>query len=78
MTLLLLFVGCAQPLHLQYDFGRATSDLARIQGDLTRPSVADDAYVVEGSEALLLRENQRKAMVQKITAMPTATKSVQP
>ena len=78
MTLLLLLVGCAQPLHLQYDFGRATGDLARIQGDLSRPSVADDAYLIEGSEALMLRENQRAAMAQKLTAAPTVVKSVQP
>jgi hypothetical protein len=78
MTLFLLLAGCAQPLHLQYDFGRSTADLARIQGDLSRPSVQDDAYIIEGSEALMLRENQRKAMAQKLNGTPTVTKTVQP
>lgn len=78
MMLLALLVGCAQPVHLQYDFGRSMADATRIQGDLTRPSVADDAYTVEGSEALLLRDNQRAQMAQKITGTPTSVASVKP
>lgn len=78
MMFLTLLLACAQPTHLQYDFGRAFNDTLRLQGDLTRASVADDAYTVEGSEALLLRENQRKAMAQKTTGTPQATDSVKP
>ena len=61
MTLVLLLVACAQPVHMQYDFGRATWETARIQSDLSRESVADSVYPLSGKEAQTMRENSEKA-----------------
>lgn len=60
MTLLLL-LACAQPVHMQYDFGRASWEAARIQADLSRASVADSVYPLSGKEAQLMRENVEKS-----------------
>ena len=60
MTLLLL-LACAQPVHMQYDFGRASWESARIQADLSRASVADSVYPLSGKEAQLMRENVEKS-----------------
>lgn len=60
MTLLLSFVlllGCAQPLHLQYDFGRSYMQTTDAQADLARPSVAESIYVLSGEEGIALRQN---------------------
>lgn len=59
MTLLfaLALAGCSQPLHMQYDFGRASWESAQIQADLSRESVAESLYPLTGSEAALLRKN---------------------
>jgi hypothetical protein len=56
--------GCAQPLHLQYDFGRAYTDSLQIQANLARPSVANAAYAISGTEAILIRENVLKEDVE--------------
>ncbi len=61
MTLLLLAVGCAQPLHLQYDYGRAFEESMSIQMDRKRPSVAKSEYELAGSEGLKLRANVETA-----------------
>lgn len=57
MTVLLLALGCAQPSHLQYDFGRAYEESMKIQMDRQRPSVAKSEYPLSGTEGIKLREN---------------------
>ncbi|MFZ5482446.1 MAG: hypothetical protein ACOZNI_37130 [Myxococcota bacterium] len=57
MTLLMLLVSCAQPVHLQYDYGRALLTAQKVQADLTRPSVKDFQPVLSGPEAEALRLN---------------------
>ena len=47
--------GCASPLHLTYDFGRAYTDVFKKQADLTRPSVANAQYFLYGPEAEQIR-----------------------
>ncbi|MDP2307038.1 MAG: hypothetical protein Q8P18_13525 [Pseudomonadota bacterium] len=58
---LLLALACAQPLHMQYDFARATRESAQIQADLSRESVAASLYPLSGAEAALLRKNVEKS-----------------
>lgn len=65
MTLLLLVVGCAQPLHLQYDYGRAFEESMKLQMDRKRPSVAKSEYELSGTEGLKLRENVEKATTEE-------------
>ena len=60
MTMLLV-LACAQPVHLQYDFGRANWEMTRIQADLSRESVADSVYPLSGKEAQKMQENVEKA-----------------
>jgi hypothetical protein len=67
MTLLLLFVACAQPHHLQYDFGRAYWESAALQADLSRASVAQSIYPLSGEEGVKLRENVVKASTNEET-----------
>lgn len=59
----LLLAGCAQPTHLQYDFGRASAAAFRTQADLGRASVANAQYPLSGDEGLALRQ----AVVKKTT-----------
>ena len=47
--------GCASPLHLTYDYGRAYTEAAISQADLTRTSVANSAYRLYGTEAEKIR-----------------------
>lgn len=49
--------GCAEPLHLGYDFGRAFTQAVVAQGDLTRPSIANERYVLYGIEGTQIRLN---------------------
>ena len=58
--ILALIAGCGQPVHLQYDLGRAYEAAWETQSDLTRPTVADEAYPVSGTEALAVRQNAEK------------------
>ncbi len=51
----LLAGGCAKPAHIQYDHGRAFTQAARAQADLTRPSVANEEYVLYGIEGTKIR-----------------------
>lgn len=60
MTLLLL-LSCAQPVHLQYDFGRAYWEAQRIQADLSRPSVSESVYPLSGEEAAQIRKRAEEA-----------------
>lgn len=65
MMLLLLALACAQPLHLQYDFGRTYMAVAETQANLDRPSVADAQYTLSGTEALQVRANAEKATTEE-------------
>lgn len=47
--------GCASPLHLTYDYGRAYTAAIISQADLTRPSVANSQYYLYGPEAEAIR-----------------------
>lgn len=55
-----LLAGCAQPRHLQYDFGRAYTEAADLQADLGRASVAESVYTLSGEEGILLRQNVKE------------------
>ena len=61
MMTLLLALACSQPLHMQYDYGRASRESAQIQADLSRASVAESLYPLSGTEATLLRQNVEKS-----------------
>jgi hypothetical protein len=65
MIALLLFSGCAQPLHLQYDHGRALMEAQKLQADITRPSVAESVYPLTGTEAVKLRQNVETASTEE-------------
>ncbi len=77
MITLLLGLGCGQPTHLQYDFGRAYGEATTTQATLDRQSAADDAYPIGGAEALITRENARKAATDKEVGVPTVTAKVE-
>jgi len=47
--------GCASPIHLTYDHGRAYTEAVIRQADLTRPSVANSQYRLYGVEAEQIR-----------------------
>lgn len=47
--------GCASPLHLTYDHGRAYTEAIISQADLTRTSVANSQYSLYGVEAEAIR-----------------------
>ncbi len=47
--------GCASPIHLTYDHGRAYTEAIIRQADLTRPSVANSQYRLYGVEAEQIR-----------------------
>jgi hypothetical protein len=49
------FSGCASPLHLTYDHGRAYTEAIISQADLTRTSVANSQYALYGVEAEAIR-----------------------
>ena len=66
--------GCAQPLHLQYDFGRAYTDSLQIQSNLARPGVANSDYALSGAEAILIRENVLKEDVEQKSGKVESTK----
>lgn len=65
MTLLALVFGCAQPLHMQYDFGRAYEESMKLQMDRQRPSVANSGFALTGTEGIKLRENVEKATTEE-------------
>lgn len=47
--------GCASPLHLTYDHGRAYTEAVISQADLTRTSVSTSNYQLYGVEAESIR-----------------------
>lgn len=59
--------GCASPLHLQYDFGRAYTAAIISQADLTRPSVANSQYQLYGTEAESIRIRVRETTTDEET-----------
>ncbi|MFN7145533.1 MAG: hypothetical protein ACK4YP_17290 [Myxococcota bacterium] len=73
MTLLLL-VSCAQPVHLQYDFGRANWEAQRIQADLARPSVSESVYPLSGVEAAEIRKRAEEASSDEESGQQESTK----
>lgn len=77
MITLLFVVGCGQPTHMQYDFGRAYNESLTTQVTLDRASAVDDAYAIGGAEALITRENARKAATDKEVGVPTITAKVE-
>jgi hypothetical protein len=66
--------GCASPLHLQYDYGRAYTQSILSQADLTRPSVANSQYSLYGTEAEAIRIRVREKTTDE--EEQTATMSV--
>lgn len=72
--MMLLLLACAQPAHLQYDFGRAYSESARIQADLSRQSVAESVYPLSGEEASRIRSNAEQASGDAESGEQEATK----
>ena len=64
---LLFAAGCAQPTHLQYDFSRSFNAAFTAQADLTRPSAANGAYGLSGTEGLALRQSVVTATTDKET-----------
>lgn len=74
MTLLLVLItGCAQPTHLQYDFGRAYYTSLKVQADLARPSVAEAMYPLSGAEATEIRMRQEEATGEEKSGKQEAT-----
>ena len=69
--LLVLAAGCASPLHLTYDHGRAYTEAVTKQADLTRPSVANDQYKLYGTEAEMIRIQVREKSTDEETAKST-------
>lgn len=55
MLLLTLSLGCGSPQHLQYDHGRSFREATAAQADLSRESVQDEAYPLNGFEGLAIR-----------------------
>lgn len=76
MITLLLIVACGQPAHMQYDFGRSFNESLAVQATRDRASAAADAYGIGGAEALLTRENARKAATDIEKGTPTVTATV--
>ena len=70
--------GCQRhPGQLQYDLGRATSSAFAAQADLTRPSVADSAYILTGSEALEMRVRVTEEATDQESGQAEAVKKIQ-
>ena len=53
--------GCAEPVHLTYDYARAYEQAFSQQADLSRPSVAEMAYPLAGQEAITIRMRVEEA-----------------
>ena len=60
LGLVLLAGGCANPMTLTYDFGRAFNTATQMQADLTRPSVAAAQYRLSGLEGTDIRLQLRE------------------
>ena len=70
--------GCHRhPSQIQYDLGRATQAAFSAQADLTRPSVADSAYVLTGNEALEMRQRVTEKATDEESGELEAVKQIQ-
>jgi len=67
MLLLTLSLGCGSPAHLQYDHGRAFREATATQSDLSRESVQDEVYPLNGLEGLAIRFRAVEAAADKET-----------
>jgi hypothetical protein len=67
--------GCAQPLHLQYDYSRAYTEAITVQADLSRESVSEAVYVLSGTEALQLRLRATESATDEESAETELTSS---
>lgn len=70
---LVSLAGCAQPVHLQYDFGRAYTESMQVQANLDRPTAAQANYPLSGTEAILIRANVEKQDAKEKTGKAEAT-----
>ena len=68
----ILGVGCGEPLHLGYDHGRAYTEAFMAQADLTRPSVANEQYVLYGIEGVQIRLNVQEVSTEQESGAVTA------
>ena len=69
-------IGCGQPLHQQYDFGRAYMDAFNTQADLTRPSAENAGYAISGTEGIELRQRVTEEATDVETTQPQTTQTV--
>jgi hypothetical protein len=69
--------GCASPLHLTYDHGRAYTEAITSQADLTRPSVANSQYSLYGTEAESIRIRVREKTIDEEEAKSTLRQGVE-
>jgi hypothetical protein len=63
--------GCASPIHLTYDHGRAYTEAIIRQADLTRPSVANSQYRLYGVEAEQIRIRVQESSTNEETGEST-------
>ena len=68
LALLGLGWGCAEPRHLQYDFGRSYDAVFTAQTDLTRPDAQGLAYPLYGMEGVQIRLRVQEAATTKQTS----------
>lgn len=68
--------GCAYPVSLQSDHGRAYTQAFSKQSDLERPSVAKAAIRLDGVEAIQLRMRVEEASTDRETGEAETTRSV--
>ena len=71
LAILATLAGCASPLHLTYDHGRAYTEAMTSQADLTRPSVANSQYSLYGTEAEAIRIRVREKTTDEEEASST-------
>lgn len=63
--------ACKPPLHLTYDYGRAYIETLRLQADLQRPGVVNEAYMLYGVEGVGIRKNVIENTVDEETGEAT-------
>jgi hypothetical protein len=78
VLVMIAVTGCSSHHnHLQYDLGRATTQAFRAQADLSRPSVADSAYALTGTEAMVMRERVTEVSTDQESGEAEAVKQIQ-
>ncbi|HJN73549.1 MAG TPA: hypothetical protein QGF58_06400 [Myxococcota bacterium] len=73
MLLLTLSLGCGSPQHLQYDHGRSFREATQAQTDLSRESVQEELYPLDGTEGLAIRFRAVEAAGDKESGESTLT-----